>query len=268
MAILENDSDYATGDQITAANLNALTESAKFILAGTGVASTGNTTDETTLTVNGTTGELQVKDLGIDTAQLAASSVSLAKMQADSVGTAKILDGAVTVAKMGANSVDSDQYVDGSIDHVHLANNAITGADAHSATNRPDDEDELLVYDNSAMDLVKLSLDVLAKHPTFPQAYGRVPFTTAGAITLDGSYNVSTSSTLTASGSDHYADITFSDNMETPFVVVFGEQQESSWTGLMPKVSNISATGFRLTARGLAANKWYHFTVFGTRAES
>jgi hypothetical protein len=46
-----------------------------------------------------------------------------------SIDTAHIADSQITVAKMAANSVDSDQYVDGSIDTAHYADNSITGAE-------------------------------------------------------------------------------------------------------------------------------------------
>jgi hypothetical protein len=44
------------------------------------------------------------------------------------INTAEIADSAITQAKMAANSVDSDQYVDGSIDRVHLSADIISGA--------------------------------------------------------------------------------------------------------------------------------------------
>jgi hypothetical protein len=46
-----------------------------------------------------------------------------------SIDTAHIADSQITVAKMAANSVDSAQYVDGSIDTAHYADNSITGAE-------------------------------------------------------------------------------------------------------------------------------------------
>ena len=44
-----------------------------------------------------------------------------------SIDTAHIADSQITVAKMAANSVDSDQYVDGSIDTAHIADDQVTG---------------------------------------------------------------------------------------------------------------------------------------------
>lgn len=55
------------------------------------------------------------------------NSVSLSKMQNNSVDTPEIVNDAITLAKMAANSVDSDQYVDGSIDRIHLAADIIDG---------------------------------------------------------------------------------------------------------------------------------------------
>lgn len=60
------------------------------------------------VTLEASSGKIQVKDGGVSTDKLAAESV--------------------TVAKMAANSVDSDQYVDGSIDTAHYADASITNA--------------------------------------------------------------------------------------------------------------------------------------------
>jgi hypothetical protein len=45
-----------------------------------------------------------------------------------SIDTAHIADSQITLAKMAANSVDSDQYVDGSIDTAHLGDDQVTAA--------------------------------------------------------------------------------------------------------------------------------------------
>jgi len=52
-------------------------------------------------------GDVTIKDNGVDSDQIAA--------------------GAIDVGHMSANSVDSDQYVDGSIDKIHIADNAVDG---------------------------------------------------------------------------------------------------------------------------------------------
>jgi hypothetical protein len=87
----------------------------------------------------------QYVDGSIDTAHIADSQITVAKMAANSVDsdqyvdgsidTAHIADSQITVAKMAANSVDSDQYVDGSIDTAHIADDQVTDAKlAHAIT--------------------------------------------------------------------------------------------------------------------------------------
>jgi hypothetical protein len=62
-------------------------------------------TDDVTLEVDQTSGDLQVKDAGIDTAQLAA----------DAVTTAKIVDANVTEAKIGAGAVTTAKIADANV---------------------------------------------------------------------------------------------------------------------------------------------------------
>ena len=78
----------------------------------------------------------KIVDSSITAADLASNSVNSAELVDDSVTTAKIAAGAVTYAEIGADavngtrivddSIDSEHYVDGSIDSVHLANGIIT----------------------------------------------------------------------------------------------------------------------------------------------
>tara|TARA_R110002124_G_scaffold59854_1_gene164653 strand:+ start:23 stop:757 length:735 start_codon:yes stop_codon:yes gene_type:complete len=59
---------------------------------------------------------------------MSANSVDSDQYVDGSIDTAHIADSQITVAKMAANSVDSDQYVDGSIDTAHIADDQVTGA--------------------------------------------------------------------------------------------------------------------------------------------
>jgi len=72
------------------------------------------TADESTIEV--AADALQIKNLG----------VTLAKMAANSVDSDQYVDGSIDLIHMSANSVDSDQYVDGSIDEIHLGDNQVT----------------------------------------------------------------------------------------------------------------------------------------------
>ena len=101
--------------------------------------------DDTTLEVDATNG-LQIKGLGVDTAQIAANAITGAKIAADAITGAKIADdaidsehinnGSIDLAHLAANcvngdkivddAIDSEHYVDGSIDTAHIADNQIT----------------------------------------------------------------------------------------------------------------------------------------------
>ena len=86
-------------------------------------------------------------DGSIDTAHIANSQITVAKMAANSVDSDQYVDGSIdtahiansqiTVGKMAANSVDSDQYVDASIDTAHYAAGSVDatalGADCVTA---------------------------------------------------------------------------------------------------------------------------------------
>ena len=73
----------------------------------------GAVTGGTGITVTGTT--ISITAGGVDTTQLADSSVTTAKLGVDAVTGAKIAD----------DTIDSEHYIAGSIDNEHLANNAV-----------------------------------------------------------------------------------------------------------------------------------------------
>lgn len=118
MAILSKGQTFASGDQVTSAKLNNLVDDATF------VSGTGNATDNSTLEVH-SSGYLKVKDLGINTGQLAAGAVETAKIEDlnvtsgkladEAVTTAKIDDDAVTAAKLANTAVTAGSYTNSSI---------------------------------------------------------------------------------------------------------------------------------------------------------
>ena len=73
MAILTKGQTFANADTVTSTKLNALVDSAAFVTGSSG------TTDDSTLEVNGS-GRLQIKDLGVTSAKIAASGVTTAKI--------------------------------------------------------------------------------------------------------------------------------------------------------------------------------------------
>jgi hypothetical protein len=116
MAILNKGTTYASGDNVTAANLNALVDSATFKTGS------NEATDNSTLQVHGS-GYLKIKDLGVDSTQLADDAVITAKI-ADSTGTT---DG-VTSAKLATDSVIEAKIAANAVVTSKLATDAVTSA--------------------------------------------------------------------------------------------------------------------------------------------
>ena len=88
MAILTKGQTFANADSVTGTKLNNLVDAAAFVSGASG------TTDSTSLEVNGS-GRLQIKDLGVTSAKIAASAVTTSKLADSTLAT----DG-VTYAKM------------------------------------------------------------------------------------------------------------------------------------------------------------------------
>ena len=88
MAILTKGQTFANADSVTGTKLNNLVDAAAFVPGASG------TTDSTSLEVNGS-GRLQIKDLGVASAKIAASAVTTSKLPDSTLAT----DG-VTYAKV------------------------------------------------------------------------------------------------------------------------------------------------------------------------
>lgn len=71
-------------------------------------------------------GDLDVKDLGIDTARLAAGAVTTEKIAAGAVTTSELGADAVTNAKLADNAVETANIVDANVTEAKIANGAIT----------------------------------------------------------------------------------------------------------------------------------------------
>jgi len=123
MAILNQSNLYASGESVTASNLNALIGQATFST------NNGEAVDGSTLQVHSTDGYLMVKDGGITSTKLAAGAVG-----ASAIGT-----GTITDTQLASNSVTTDKIKDstGASDGVttaKLANDAVTADKlAHTA---------------------------------------------------------------------------------------------------------------------------------------
>ena len=112
MAILTKGNTYSSGQSVTAANLNALVDSATFKTGN------GEAVDGTTLQVHGS-GYLMVKDGGISAAKFASGAIDSAigtggisdtELATNSVTTVKIADNAITSAKI--SDTDTQFLVD------------------------------------------------------------------------------------------------------------------------------------------------------------
>ena len=116
MAIISTGNTFATGDQVTAAKLNAAVNSATFAAGAV---------DDVTIGLSG--GVLIVKELGITSNKLAS----------DSVTTAKITDANVTPAKLSTGAptwTSSTLSVAGSLDFSAISTTATPGTYGRSGT--------------------------------------------------------------------------------------------------------------------------------------
>lgn len=271
MAILENNSDYSAGDQLTPANLNALTEAAKFVKAGAGVASTGNATDESSCNIN-SSGEIEVKDLGVSTAKLAASAVENAKLDPTTGGAAVagsaasgshvnvIQAASIDTADLAADCITEAKIADNAVESEHFNNNVISGQTELTAA--PADADELLISDSDV--IKKIGVDTFLKHVAIPKAFGSVNFDTAAPSATDG-YNVS--SITDTSSTVRTVELTnaMSGTEYTVILSVGGSGLSAS--DRTPYYEITDADTFKiLHATGEAANTYISFAVFGTLA--
>ena len=108
MAILTKGNTYSSGQSVTAANLNALVDSATFKTGN------GEAVDGSTLQVHGS-GYLMVKDGGISSTKLAAGAVD-----ATSIGS-----GAITSTQLASDSVTSSQIASNAVTSAKIADNAV-----------------------------------------------------------------------------------------------------------------------------------------------
>ena len=72
-------------------------------------------------------GAVQIKDLGVATAELANDAVTAAKIADDVINSEHIVADSIDAEHLAPNSVNSDAYIDGSIQTAHVADNAING---------------------------------------------------------------------------------------------------------------------------------------------
>ena len=119
MAILSKGQTFASGDQVTSTKLNDLVDDATF------VSGTGNATDNSTLEVHAS-GYIKVKDLGINTGQIAAGAVETAKIEDLNVTTGKLAALAATTAKIDNDAVTAAKLADTAVTAASYTNTDLT----------------------------------------------------------------------------------------------------------------------------------------------
>ena len=120
MAILNKGTTYASGDNVTAANLNTLVDSATFKTGS------NEATDNSTLQVH-SDGYLMVKDGGISTSKLAAGAVDSA-IGSGAITSTQLATNSVTSSQIASNAVTSAEIASSAVTSVKIADNAITSA--------------------------------------------------------------------------------------------------------------------------------------------
>jgi hypothetical protein len=130
-------------------------------------------------------GDLDVKDLGIDTARLGGSAVTTEKISDAAVTTAKINDAAVTTSKLGADAVTNAKLADDAVETANILNLNVTtakladasvttdklGADAVTNAKLADNAVETANIVDANVTLAKLSLDVQKKLGGYDSSY-------------------------------------------------------------------------------------------------
>ena len=100
----------------------------------------------------------------VNTAQAAIVPITLAKMAANSIDSDQYVDGSidtahlgalqVTTAKIAADAIDGTKLADNAVASEHLAASSITSQTAETSVQ---DADVILIYDNSASVLKKMT---------------------------------------------------------------------------------------------------------------
>ena len=121
MAILNKGTTYASGDNVTAANINALVDSATFKTGS------NEATDNSTLQVH-SDGYLMVKDGGISSSKLAAGAVDATSIGSGVITSTQLATNSVTSSQIASSAVTSAKIADSAVSTAKIADDAITAA--------------------------------------------------------------------------------------------------------------------------------------------
>ena len=130
MAILTKGNTYSSGQSVTAANLNALVDSATFKTGN------GEAVDGSTLQVHAS-GYLMVKDGGITSTKFAAGAVDASAIGTGTITDTQLASDAVTTDKIkdstgASDGVTTAKLATGAVTTAKIADNAITPANISS----------------------------------------------------------------------------------------------------------------------------------------
>lgn len=251
MAVITIGSSWSNGDQLTPAALNAKWTSATFA---------SGAVDGTTTALSG--GAIIVKDLGIDTAQLAADAVTRAKIADDQINSEHYVDESIENAHLAAGSVagsgtgatGTNVIEANSIGHDDINNDFISGQTELSEA--PNDADELLLSDGGT--IKKIGIDNLMKHPAIPKAYGFVDVSTD---TVTG-YKVTSATHGTATTTTIVLGVTMD---STNYAVVCTNQTDTQGDDeIVINVTGKTTTGF--VVETVNDDVDFSFVVFGSLA--
>jgi hypothetical protein len=98
---------------------------------GTDFSATGTTLTFTTAPALGVAILVMFLGRSLDIGTPGDSTVTLAKMAANSIDSDQYVDGSIDAVHLSANSVDSDAYVDGSIDLAHMSSESVDEDNLH-----------------------------------------------------------------------------------------------------------------------------------------
>ena len=253
MAVITIGSTWSNGDQLTPAALNA---------KWTGATFASGAVDGSTTALSG--GAIIVKDLGVDTSQLASNAVETAKINALAVTGAKIAAATITNAKMAADSVagsgtgasGTNVIEAASIGHADL-NDDIISDQAQTLAAIPDDTDELLISDAGALKNIAYG-DLVTNSPLIPAAYGRVLYTSSGTQTVTG-YNVD--SPATATGDQRQVDFTTA-LPDATYIVVATMEDTGGTAGRVNVRARAAGSVTFESADDDGADRAIHFVVY------
>ena len=121
MAILTKGNTYSSGQSVTAANLNALVDSATFTTGN------GEAVDGSTLQVHAS-GYLMVKDGGITSTKLAPGAVNASAIGSGAITSTQLASNSVTSSQIASSAVTSAELADNAVITARIADDAVTSA--------------------------------------------------------------------------------------------------------------------------------------------